>query len=303
MRIVKKIFLIILIIIIIYIIIQVIRCTIAVKNAKKRLESYEAKNITLSYGNMSYVDKGNGEVIFSIHGISGGYDQGFDQAYSTLSDLNSYRIIAPSRFGYLGSDILGNGTPSEQAKAFSELLEKLEIGKVYVLASSAGGAPAIRFALDYPEKVKGLILYSSGMPSSKKTTKVPKYSGPPSFACNDYIMYMISPLFKPLMGMDSSIIDTMLPMQERKKGIVLDASVTNGDTIRNFDKYNVESLQNPTLILQAKDDKLIKYEEAKEGAKRFPNAKIIVFEDGGHLFTGHSEEVHKAVIDFIKATK
>ena len=303
MSILKIIILAILIIIIVYVVIQTIRCTIAVKNAKKRLESYEAKNITLSYGNMSYVDKGNGEVILSIHGISGGYDQGFDQAYSTFKDLDSYRIISPSRFGYLESDILGDGTPFEQAKAYQELLDKLGIEKVYVLASSAGGSSAIRFALDYPERIKGLILYSAGMPPLKKPTKVPKYSGPPAFACNDYIMYMISPFFKLLMGMDSSIIDSMLPMEERKEGIVLDASVTNGDLARNFDKYHIEDLKNPTLILQAKDDKLVKYKEAKEGVKRFPNATVIVFEDGGHLLEGHSKEVHDAVNEFIKATK
>ena len=103
--------------------------------------------------------------------------------------------------------------------------------------------------------------------------------------------------------MDSSIIDSMLPMEERKEGIVLDASVTNGDLARNFDKYHIEDLQNPTLILQAKDDKLVKYKEAKEGVKRFPNATVIVFEDGGHLLEGHSKEVHDAVNEFIKATK
>lgn len=51
---------------------------------------------------MAYVDKGEGEVILSVHGIFGGYAQ----AYDTCKD------------------------------------------KVYLLATSAGGSVAIRFALD-----------------------------------------------------------------------------------------------------------------------------------------------------------
>ena len=50
---------------------------------------------------MSYIDEGDGEVIISCHGICGGYDQ----VYDTLADkTDTYRILAPSRFGYPGSD-------------------------------------------------------------------------------------------------------------------------------------------------------------------------------------------------------
>lgn len=105
-----------------YLIVQEIRCSIAVKESKERLAAYGAETVHLSYGNMSYVDTGEGETILSVHGIFGGYDQ----AYDTCKDFSfDYRIIAPSRFGYLGSDILGKGTPAEQAAAYVELLDKL----------------------------------------------------------------------------------------------------------------------------------------------------------------------------------
>ena len=146
-----------------YLLVQGIRCNRATKEKLKQLSEYDAKTISLSYGDMSYVDKGNGEVILSVHGIFGGYDQAFD----TCKDFASgYRILAPSRFGYLGSDMLGSGTPAEQAIAYAELLDRLGIDKVYLLATSAGGSIAIRFALDYPERTKGLILYCSDLPRS-----------------------------------------------------------------------------------------------------------------------------------------
>ena len=283
-------------------IIQGIRCNIAVRKGKDRLNEYHAENIALSYGNMSYVDQGSGEVILSVHGIFGGYDQAYDTCIDFASD---YRILAPSRFGYPGSDILGNGTPAEQASAYAELLDQLGIDQVYLLATSAGGSIAIRFALDYPERTKGLILYCSAMPPAEKPVKYAEYAGPPEFLCNDYFMFLLSPLFRPIMGMEPSTIYSMVPVSERKNGVVLDAAVTNPDMARNYDDYNIEQLQTPVLILHAKDDKLACFEDTKASLSRFPekNCTFVSFEDGGHLMLGHKKEVRKAVLDFIRDTK
>ena len=280
-----------------YLLVQGIRCNRATKEKQKQLSEYDAKTISLSYGDMSYVDKGNGEVILSVHGIFGGYDQAFD----TCKDFASgYRILAPSRFGYLGSDMLGSGTPAEQAIAYAELLDRLGIDKVYLLATSAGGSIAIRFALDYPERTKGLILYCSAMPPAAKPANYAEYAGPPAFLCNDYAMFLMNPLFEPVMGMDASTIYGMLPVGERKAGVILDASITNPDMARNYDSYIIEDLQVPTLILHAKDDKLASYADVEKAWDRFPNSTLVSFETGGHLMVGHEEEVKDAVMAFVK---
>ena len=280
-----------------YLLVQGIRCNRATKEKLKQLSEYDAKTISLSYGDMSYVDKGNGEVILSVHGIFGGYDQAFD----TCKDFSSgYRILSPSRFGYLGSDMLGSGTPAEQATAYVEFLDRLGIDKVYLLATSAGCSIAIRFALDYPERTKGLILYCSAMPPAAKPANYAEYAGPPAFLCNDYAMFLMNPLFEPVMGMDASTIYGMLPVGERKAGVILDASITNPDMARNYDSYIIEDLQVPTLILHAKDDKLASYADVEKAWDRFPNSTLVSFETGGHLMVGHEEEVKDAVMAFVK---
>lgn len=280
----------------IYILIQIFRCNIAVKNGKKELSDYCPQKARLSYGDMSYVDRGSGTTVLSIHGIFGGYDQ----AYETCKDFDSvYRIIAPSRFGYPGSDICGDGTPKEQAKAYSELLDKLGIDKVFLLATSAGGSVAIRFALDYPERTMGVILYCSAMPFKEKPVKYVEYAGPPKFMCNDLTMFLMSPLFGPIMGMDSSTIYSMMPVTDRRQGVILDAAVTNPDMARNFETYEIEKIKLPVLILHSKDDKLVNYEDTVNSLTRFSNYKFVSFEEGGHLMVGHEAEVKEAVIDFI----
>lgn len=288
------------IIIVLYLLLQGIRCNKSVKKSSKHLNEYKAETVRLSYGDMTYVDRGEGDVILSIHGIFGGYDQAFD----TCKDFASkYRILAPSRFGYLDSDVLGRGTPAEQAKAYVELLDKLKIDKVFVLATSAGGSIAIRFAIDYPERTKGLILYCSAMPQADKPKRFPEYAGPPKVFCNDYIMFLLSPLFEPIMGMKPSTIYSMLPISKRKEGVVLDASVTNPDMARNYETYTIENLKVPVLVLHAKDDKLASYADVEKVLGRFPDCTFIPFETGGHLMSGHKNEVQKAVFDFIEEHK
>ena len=95
----------------------------------------------------------------------GGYDLGFDVMGERTE---SYRVIAPSRFGYPGSDMPENATVDMQVEAFLEFLDKLGIEKTFITATSAGGTVAERFALMHPEKCKGLVLYCSGYPENAK---------------------------------------------------------------------------------------------------------------------------------------
>ena len=94
-----------------------------------------------------------------------------------------------------------------------------------------------RFALDYLNRTHGLILYSSAMPFPDRPPTYSKRQGPPSFLMNDYLMYLLSPLFGPVMGMSNAIVNQMMPISERKAGALLDTTVSNLDMARNFDDY------------------------------------------------------------------
>ncbi len=293
---VKWILCVLLIPIVLYFSIQGIRCINGLHDAQDKLNSYETNTASLSYGSMTYIDAGEGEIILSIHGIFGGYDQAYD---SVKRRESKNRLIAPSRFGYLGSDVKGNGTPEEQAAAFKELLDYLEIDQVFVLATSAGGTPAIRFALDYPERVKGLILFCSAIPVNEKPEKYIEYQAPPEPLLSDYAMYLISPLMPSLMGMPASTVKSIQPIAERKVGVVLDGRLTNPDMERNFEQYPIEELKVPVLILHSEDDPVASFEKVKNVQHRFPDLTLVSFPDGGHMMVGYSDEIEKALDDFL----
>ncbi|NLL29205.1 MAG: alpha/beta hydrolase [Bacteroidales bacterium] len=264
------------------------------------MNSYNKKEIDLSYGKITYLDEGEGEVILSVHGIFGGYDQAYENIKSRV-DKN--RIIAPSRFGYLNSSIKEDGTPKQQAKAFKELLDTLKIDQIFILGTSAGGTPAIRFALDYPERIKGLILYCSAMPVDEKPDKYSEYQAPPKPLISNYAMYLISPLMPVIMGMPASTVRDIMPVEVRKEGVILDGEIVNPDMERNFEEYPIEELKVPTLIVHAEDDNVASFKKVEAAKHRFPNLTLVTFPDGGHMMRGHGNEIDKALDNFINKSK
>ena len=277
---------------------------IAVKKiATDRFAVYEAKvkTINSSYGKISYIDEGEGEPFLVFHGITGGYDQGFDVLSGRTGD---HRVIAPSRFGYPGSDIPKDATVDMQVESFVELIDMLGIEKTFIVATSAGGAVAQRFAIMHPERCKGLVLYCSGYPAAEKPTEPAEgMAGPPEAICNDFAMWLISPLFKPIMGMDRSVIKQIMPMKERKAGIVFDGDVVNKDQTNNYDNYDLRSIKVPVLIIHSEDDKLAEPEKAKYWSNEIPDCTSVFFTGGGHLMTGNSEEINNSLDEFVEKNK
>jgi pimeloyl-ACP methyl ester carboxylesterase len=287
--------------------IVVIQYKIDMNNAYKMLNNYDIKTIYTYFGKMSYVDEGTGETIILSHGIFGGYDQ----AYVSLKGLVGvrYRKITPSRFGYPGSDLPSLPTPENQAKAFLDLLDQLGIQKTYIITTSAGGAAGIMFVIKYPERVKGLILLSSGVPTAKKAREEIKgMMGPPAPLVNDFPMWFSTKyfgfVFKSMFAseINKSIYDTMLPVEPRKKGIKVDETITNIDMDINFDNYKIEEIAAPILVVHAKDDPMAKYEGIEKFVAR-TNAETTVFETGGHLISGHGDAVSITIKEFIEKTK
>jgi pimeloyl-ACP methyl ester carboxylesterase len=272
-----------------------------INESYQKLEDYNVKVFDTEYGLMSFLDEGYGEAIIISHGIFGGYDQGYKNLYDIFGD--NYRKIAVSRFGYPGSNLPSEPTPSNQAKIFLELLDELQIDKAFLLAASAGGSAGIKFALNYPERLKGLILLSSGVPSIPMTKKEIGRTGPPKFILNDRLMLFSIKHFKGIFysmfgskNVDEEIFNGLLPVKPRKQGIIADSEITNMDMAINFHDYPVEKIKVPILVVHAEDDPMVKYENIELFLRRV-NAEKMIFPDGGHLIAGH--DISKGIKIFI----
>lgn len=111
-------------------------------------------------GPVEYARRGTGIPLLSIHGAGGGFDQGLANAADLVGD--GFQVIAPSRFGYLGTPVPPEESPAAQADAHAALLSELKIAKAVVLGVSAGARSAVELALRHPDRVTALILIVPG---------------------------------------------------------------------------------------------------------------------------------------------
>ncbi|TIT93020.1 MAG: alpha/beta hydrolase, partial [Mesorhizobium sp.] len=108
-------------------------------------------------GPIEFADSGVGIPLLSIHGAGGGFDQGLALA-ANLVGGGGFRVIAPSRFGYLRTPVPKDTSLAAQGDAHASLLSELNIPKAVVVGVSAGARSAVELTLRHPDKVAALVL-------------------------------------------------------------------------------------------------------------------------------------------------
>lgn len=293
-------------------------CVVADYSAREAYTRLKNDNtseiVTEEFGTVEYkIAEGSGIPVLSIHGIAGGYDQGMMTAKSLLPE--DRKIISISRFGYLGSDLPPASTPGKQCEAFIEVLDRENIETVVLLAASAGGTIAFKFALEYPDRTAGMILVGSAYPS-KEAEEGP--SGPPRFVYSDgMFQFMLNRLQGTMLKMFGiskeeyeeanekerqsvrELFSVILPVQPRRAGIFNDEDLTNPDMVINYEDYPIERIHCPVLILHAENDPMAEISRMEAAAKRLENVRKIAYARGGHILFGHEEENKRHVKEFI----
>ncbi len=277
-------------------------------SARERLASEERSVFYTDLGSVEFAERGRGDPLLVSHGVFHGFDGGL----LTVEDLlEGSRVLAPSRFGYLGSSLPVGASGAAQADAFVALLDHLALATVDVLAISAGTSPAVQLALRHPHRVDHLIICSGSFPGSQTA------EAPPSWAklfYNDPAMWILK-TFAPsamarLMGVPrgfprnaddertiSRTVDSVFPVGPRVAGAVHDAFISNPE----INDYPLEELGVPTLLIHAKDDPLTPYGSAVTAAARIPGSTVVTLDSGGHLQLGQSARV-RAEIDSFRST-
>ncbi len=127
---------------------------------KDRVAALEAGSqvVETRMGPVEYVDEGSGPAVLVLHGAPGGYDQG--QLLGRSLVAAGFRVIAPSRPGYLRTPLENGILLPEQADVMAALLEKLEVERVAILGVSVGANVALEFAAGYPGETVALALVS-----------------------------------------------------------------------------------------------------------------------------------------------
>ncbi|MDF2067203.1 alpha/beta hydrolase [Bacillus sp. Cr_A10] len=128
------------------------------------------KTVQIKSSSVAYIDEGQGEVLFLIHGFCG------SSAYwSRVVPLlaNQYRVIAIDLPGHGESEVQDNVNQiDDYADFIHQFLDSLELDKVTMLGHSLGGYITLAFAEKYSERLNGFsLIHSTGFPDSEEAKK------------------------------------------------------------------------------------------------------------------------------------
>ncbi len=267
-----------------------------------------------SAGPVEYAESGTGLPILSIHGSGGGYDQGLANAAEFIG--NGFRIIAPSRFGYLGTPAPETNSPSAQADALAALLTALKIDKAVVVGVSAGALSALELALRHPDRVAVLLLmvpaaYSPSSPVQVEASRASRFAFWLVNAGADFLWWaaekMAPSALIRFMGVPPElvaaapkseqervmkIVRSLQPLSRRAAGI-------NIDSKPDLHRLPLERIKAPSLVISVRDDLFNTLPAAEHAAGTIPDAKLVIYNTGGHLLVGHGKEVRALVGQFL----
>lgn len=283
------------------------------KDKIEQIEKIKAKSTIAEVDGeiIKYSIFGNGNPVLIIHGAGGGYDQGLLLADRFLPKDNM--IIAVSRFGYLNTPLSQNPTPENQAAMYRGLLDKLGIDKVHIVAVSDGGPSGLKFSINYPERVKSLTMICAKSKTPPKLTFVQSAVFGTIFE-NDFLFWMITKyiqsdlmnvlgvskevqqkMTKDEIEMAREFFSIMNPISLRKNGIY-NANVQFAEL--SSKDYPIWKINAPTLVVHAKDDTLQPFYYAEYTHGKIPNSTLLSFEEGGHMFFSHHDEISETIRGF-----
>ncbi len=220
---------------------------------------------------LHYVTHGQGEPLLLIHGGWGLGVNGFHYQEKTLVD--AYRLIVPDRRGYGRSTPVYGFTADfhwQHAADMVQLLDELQIDRVWVWGHSDGATIGVIMAITAPERVRGLVFEDGHLYSLKdgwqlKTQEL--YDDPrqlPDAACTALAAYH---------GAD------YWPQVIRNwAGGWLQLYRRVGDLYR----HRLDEVRCPILIMHGAHDEYAPVSEIEELARRIPRSRLVIFPEGGH---------------------
>ncbi len=267
-------------------------------------------------GPIEYAVRGEGRPVLLVHGAGGGFDQGL-----MLGDLvHGFRIVAPSRFGYLRTPLPGDASAEAQADAHACLLDALGVDRVAVVGVSAGAPSTMQFCLRHPQRCAAMVLLVPLTWGEGGSAAVGRLSRTQEFVLertlsSDFAFWAATRLFRgtmiesvlgtPMRDVRDApaaererlfaMLDRIEPIRQRKEGLR-----NEGVVAQSLRRYDLEKIAAPTLIASVEDDGYLTYVPARYTAAHIPGARFIGYPRGGHMWVGHYAEVAAEVQGFLE---
>ena len=205
--------------------------------------------------------------------------------------------IAVSRPGYYQTPLSSGKSIQEQSKLYKLLLDELGIESLFVFGISGGGPAAIQFALDYPERCKGVILAAA-------VTQKLSLSGEGHFLnklySNEFVIWMATQGMamsardkESREGMQTYFKTGFFPFKFASQGYYNDTSTFEALEL------DLAALEVPALIIHGTLDDAVPLSFSEIAHQQIPNSTLIIIDGIDHFAVVHNEIAITAINEFV----
>jgi len=232
-----------------------------------------------------------GRVIVLLHGSNADLHT-WDPWVELLKER--YRLV---RFDQRGHGLTGPAREDDYSRAafagdIEGVAQALGLKRFVLAGNSMGGAIALQYALDHPERLDGLVLIdAAGAPIEARGRG------------NTLFTLARIPLVNRLMTQITprSLVEKSLSQSVANQKIVTDEAVDRywelaripgnrratvirfSQGYRPFASEQLSAVKVPTLVMWGERDSLIPFEAAKWFARHLPNAQLVSYPEIGHI--------------------
>jgi len=246
-------------------------------------------------------ERGSGAPLLLIMGL-GWPSYAWYRSRPVLSE--KYRTIALDNRGVGQSEApAGPYSITQMAADAAAVLNAARVNTAHIFGVSMGGMIAQEFALQYPKKVRSLILgcTAAGGPQAVRAEQealqvlMTRGQDPDQFAA------AISPyIYDSATSRERIEEDTAV---RRKWYPPAEAYFAQLQAITTWEAYSrIAQIAAPTLVIHGENDRLVPPQNAQMIAERIPGAKLVMVPRASHIFTtDQTEAAHKAILEFLGA--
>ena len=246
-----------------------------------------------------YQDEGQGAPLLFLHGFT--FDHRMWQPQLEFFSSN-YRVLILDSRGHGKSDAPETGYSRDHRAVDTKLLlDELKIDKVHLVGLSMGGTTAIGFAFKYPERLKSLVLVSTGAAGHSPGKKIGILDGIAltkgiNAAKEKWLEWILVWFNK----RDPEIGRLIRKMVNDHSGAIW-IDPMRGKYPRTLDLENVHRIQTPTLIIAGRHDKTF-LELSVELNQKIENSQFIVLEEAGHMLNlEYPDKFNADLLNFIES--
>src|SRR3981189_1444936 len=269
--------------------------------ALQRTYPAQGKVIEVAGASLNIVDIGprnaGGPAVVMIHGASSNLEIMRQPLGGRLAEKHRVILIDRPGHGWSTRPRLGDSTPAIQGRMIDEALEKLGVGRVILVVHSWSGALGARMALDYPQRIAGLVMlapvaypWPGGVGRYNQIVATPVIGPLLAYTITLPLgLFLAEPgargVFWPQPMPENFVGNTATPLPLRPREFLANAwdLVTLKAAVKEQAPRYPE-IRVPTTVISGDVDKTVSTDiHSRPFAAAVPNAKLIVLPDVGHM--------------------